>query len=48
MVVAVLAGCSSDGLDPDVTVDRTDDQPPATDTRTTDPPTASNLPITQP
>jgi uncharacterized lipoprotein len=46
--VVALAGCSSDALVPDVTVDERDDQPPATDTRTVDPPTMSNLPTTQP
>jgi ABC-type uncharacterized transport system auxiliary subunit len=45
---AVLAGCGSDALVPDVSDNGNNDtdQPPATDTRTTDPPTASNLPVT--
>ena len=46
--VVVLAGCGSDALVPDGSVDDTDGGPPATDTRTVEPPTASNLPITQP
>lgn len=45
---AAMLSCSSDDLVPDVTTDRTDDRPPATDTRTVDPPTFSNLPVTQP
>ncbi len=47
-IVVVLAGCGSDALVPDDSVDGIDDGPPATDTRTVDPPTVSNLPITQP
>jgi len=43
-----FAGCSSDGLDPDITIDDTDHEPPATDTRTVDPPTFSNLPVSVP
>lgn len=48
VTVVVLAGCGSDGLVPDGTVENDTDQPPATDTRTTDAPTASNLMTTEP
>ncbi len=48
VVAATVIGCSSDELVPDVTVDDTEVQTPATDTRTRNPPTVSNLPITRP